>query len=494
MNESSPHLDEFVSIVGDENLFVNLSDIQKSIRDNSWFSPLLTKYIDELKTDRGKTLQVDAVVSPKDVRQLRAVIALAVRHNIPMTVRGAATGNFGQMIPLKGGILIDIRRLAGILEVTEDSITVAAGTVVADVYRAARAHGKDLTLYTTTHAVATAAGWIAGGHVGLGSMSYGTIWDGNVLMVKMLTAEDPPRELTLTGEDLVSVLHTYGTTGIMTEVTFPLVEALEWLEAVAVFDSFEEAIPFTAAMAGEVSIMQRACIAQEPSISIGFIALQSLFEPGQSIVELIIDASKEARCRELCESSGGVLHIWKKPDDALKTSSGLLGHAAGRRGLLPGSTEDKPKISLDMMVFGHRMLWIKKLAPDAGFLHLYFSPERYLEQLQALKKEFGSEVWLELKFMRSSWLRALLGLSGEEPVPIALLTLVSGSEDFLKTVMRFCDSIKVNYRNPHTFLLDECGLFPDFQPIADFKHQTDPKGLLNPGKIGAKFMTQQEVL
>jgi hypothetical protein len=60
--------------------------------------------------------------------------------------------------------------------------------------------------------------------------------------------------------------------------------------------------------------------------------------------------------------------------------------------------------------------------------------------------------------------------------------------------MEFCDSIGVSYLNPHTFLLEESGLFLDFQPIADFKRQSDPKGLLNPGKIGSKYFIPQETV
>jgi len=33
-------------------------------------------------------------------------------------------------------------------------------------------------------------------------------------------------------------------------------------------------------------------------------------------------------------------------------------------------------------------------------------------------------------------------------------------------------------------------MFPDFGRIVEFKRQTDPKGLLNPGKLGAKFFSR----
>jgi FAD/FMN-containing dehydrogenase len=74
-----------------------------------------------------------------------------------------------------------------------------------------------------------------------------------------------------------------------------------------------------------------------------------------------------------------------------------------------------------------------------------------------------------------------------------VLTLTPGSEELLHRAMAVCASVGVNYMNPHTFLLEETGLFPDFQRIADFKRLVDPKGLLNPGKIGARYLKQEIV-
>ncbi|MCC6455351.1 MAG: FAD-binding oxidoreductase [Caldilineaceae bacterium] len=460
---------ELAAVVGERYIVTDASEISRSLRDNSWLSPLLSEHIDQRKREEGKTLQVDAVVSPADAEQLSAVVATAVRHNVPMTVRGGGTSNFGQVIPLGGGIILDIRRINRILEVGKDFITVEAGALQGDVDAAARAHGKELTVLTTTYASATAAGWVAGGHVGLGANSYGTIWDGNVLKVKMLTAEEMPRLLELSGSDLLPALHTYGTTGVITEVTFPLVEAKEWLEGVAVFDTFEAAVQFTASMANETTFAQRVVAAQEAPIAQGFTPLLGLYEEGQSIVLMIVDATAEAECMALCARYHGTWRRWR---------------SAGETG----------KISLALMVYGHRMLWVKKVAPDSAFLHGYFSPDAYFQQLQALKQRFGTDVWLEYKYIKSRWLRALRGLPGDGPLPAAVLTLLPTDKAFLRTVMEFCDSIGVSYLNPHTFLLEESGLFLDFQPIADFKRQSDPKGLLNPGKIGNKYFTPQETV
>jgi FAD/FMN-containing dehydrogenase len=468
VKNNQTYLDELVAITGKQHVLVDSAEIRRSLRDNSWLSPLLSQYIDQRRASQGETLQVSAVVAPQSLAQLGAVIALSVRHHVPMVVRGGGTSNFGQTVPLAGGIILDMRGLRGVVAMDDTSITVAAGTLQGEVDEAARRHGKELTVLTTTYASATAAGWVAGGHVGLGANSYGTIWDGNVLAVKLLTAEDPPRELTLRGEELTPVLHTYGTTGVITEVTFPLVKAHDWLEAVGVFDSFEDAVKFTEAMAGEHTIVQRVVAAQDGATSTGFTPLEPLFNKGQSLVLMIVDGDQEERCRTLCRHYGGQFKPWQR-------------------------TAAAEKISLGLMVYGHRMLWIKKIAPDAAFLHIYYDPDRFQEQRRLIKQRLGDRVWEEYKYIGSTYLRRVNGLSGDGPLPAAVLTLTPGSQALVEEAMAACSAAGVQFMNPHTFLLEESRLFLDFQPIADFKRQVDPKGLLNPGKIGERYFTPQRV-
>jgi FAD/FMN-containing dehydrogenase len=181
---------------------------------------------------------------------------------------------------------------------------------------------------------------------------------------------------------------------------------------------------------------------------------------------MIVDSEQEGVCRDLTARHGGKFHIWKKSDDPRR-------------------------IPLAYMVYGHRMLWIKKAAPHAAFLHCYLSPDKALDQIHRLKERFGADLWIELKYMRSRWLRSLHGLEGDGVLAAPVLTLVPGKKEFVETVMEFCRSIGVTFQNPHTFVLEETGLFGDFDKILEFKKQTDPKSLLNPGKIGTTFFLRE---
>jgi FAD/FMN-containing dehydrogenase len=460
--DRSSLLDALASALGDSAVVRDQATVAKSLKDNSWLSPILSEHFAQRRGD-DDGIVADAVVTPRTVDELRTTIALAVRHETPMTLRGGGTTNFGQSLPLHGGIVIDVRKLNRIVELTDGRATAEGGALQGDVDRAARERGREMTILPTTFASATLAGWVAGGHLGLGGTSYGTTWDGNVLGVKLLTAEEEPREIVLEGDDVYPVLRTYGTTGVITEVTVPLVPARAWLEAVIVFEAFEPAARFVQALAERPEIVQRSVAAQEALLAASFSPIKHLYQDGQAVVPAIFDAARESDVQALATELGGTFHDWQ---------------ITGEGGRFP----------LGYMSYGHRMLWVKKVAPSASFLNCYGLPDTVFEQFRALKERFGDDVWLELKYNRSPWLRRLRGLPpGDGLLPAPLLTLVPGDRAFVETVMAFCDTIGVTYQNPHTFAIEESGVFPDVERIVRFAREVDPKGLLNPGKLGGTF-------
>ena len=463
MGGREPLARDLIARLGEAAVLRETKAIRRFLRDNSWLSPILSEHFGRGGGGEGPpVIDADMVVAPENMEELRDIIALAVRHKSPIVVRGGGTTNFGQSIPLEGGVIIDSRKLNRILEVTDTSITAQAGAFQGDVDACARERSRELKVLVTTFATATVAGWVGGGHVGLGGTVYGTIWDGNVTGIKLLTAEDPPREISLKAEDVWLVLRTSGTTGIITEVTFPLVPACRWLEAVVAFDKFGDACKYVDELSARRDLMVRAAAAQEAPLPTCFTPITHLFSPEQAIAVVIVDAGQAEFCEKLAAGLGGKFHRWQ-------------------------ITGEENRVPMAFLSYGHRMLWVKKIAPQAGFLNCYLSPERYMEQFQALKREFGDGVLLEHKLLISPWVSRLRGLPGDTIIPAPLITIVKGDRPQVESVMRFCDSIGVGYQNPHTFSIAESGMFPDFQPIVDFAHRVDPQGLLNPGKLHGTF-------
>ena len=56
--------------------------------------------------------------------------------------------------------------------------------------------------------------------------------------------EAEPRVLELTGEDVLKVMHAYGTNGIITEVEMPLTASYDWVDVIVGFDGFMGAARF----------------------------------------------------------------------------------------------------------------------------------------------------------------------------------------------------------------------------------------------------------
>ena len=71
--------------------------VRQKSRDFYWYSPVLKRELE--------AVTADVVVSPTSEAEVRAVLAAAYQLEIPVTPRGAGTGNYGQAMPLTGGVL-----------------------------------------------------------------------------------------------------------------------------------------------------------------------------------------------------------------------------------------------------------------------------------------------------------------------------------------------------------------------------------------------------
>ena len=77
--------------------------VRQKSRDFYWYSPILKQ---ELESVTG-----DIVVSPTDEAGVATVLAAAHRFAIPVTARGGGTGNYGQAMPLSGGVVLNLAEL-----------------------------------------------------------------------------------------------------------------------------------------------------------------------------------------------------------------------------------------------------------------------------------------------------------------------------------------------------------------------------------------------
>ncbi len=120
-------------------------------RDYFWYSPILTE-------DIGHYVG-DLVVIPKDQDEVRRVAAAAAKLRIPITVRGGGTGNYGQCVPLEGGVILDMTKIDRIIAIEPGKVRVEGGARISRLDDAVRETGQELLMYPSTRRIATIGGF-----------------------------------------------------------------------------------------------------------------------------------------------------------------------------------------------------------------------------------------------------------------------------------------------------------------------------------------------
>jgi FAD/FMN-containing dehydrogenase len=378
-----------------------------------------------------------------------------------MTIRGAATSNFGLISPDDGGILLDMRKLRGDSKIlANDAISVLAGTPHGEIERTLWTVERECPVLTTTYSNATIGGWLAGGHVGLGSGCHGAIWDDLVFTVRILTVEEQPRLVKLHGNDIHPVLHTFGAGGIIYDVVLRTEPRHNWDEVVAFFPTYEKSAAFVTDLSLDNKYRHRSAAAQDERLTAGQKSISTLGERG-SCALLIIDHDQYDDIARLAERHGGHLVFWQ------------------RWGLAPSARQ-----SIASMVYGHRMLWVKQFLPTAAFAHIYFDIQDPLSGQRLLKDRFGDNVLMETKFIRSKWMAKALGFGESTPaVAASVVTIVDGNSQSVHALLSACDELGLKYQSSHSNVVEDNGLFSDVTSIVEHKSKVDPYNLVNRGRL-----------
>jgi D-lactate dehydrogenase (cytochrome) len=170
----------------------------------------------------------DLVVYPSSTDEVAGVLMLASEHEIPVTPFGVGTSLEGHVIPVHGGISLDLSRLDRILEISPENLTatVQAGVTRLTLERAAGQHG--LFFPVDPGADATIGGMAATNAAGTTTVRYGkmrantlaleaVLADGRVIRTGSRAAK------TSAGYDLTGLLiGSEGTLAVITEVTVRL--------------------------------------------------------------------------------------------------------------------------------------------------------------------------------------------------------------------------------------------------------------------------------
>ena len=159
-----------------------------------------------------------AVVLPVTADEVVFITKFARERNIPLTPRGAASSGWGGALPTRGGIVVSFARMRRILEIDTAKGLVRAepGVIWKNLDYELNKRGLALRIYPSSSLSATVGGWVAEGGGGNGSYEFGQI-GGNIASAQVVTPDGALK--TFSGEDLDLVTEAEGITGLITEVT-----------------------------------------------------------------------------------------------------------------------------------------------------------------------------------------------------------------------------------------------------------------------------------
>src|SRR4030043_141262 len=164
----------------------------------------------------------DFVVQPENIDEIKSIQTFANKYRIPVTTRGVASWGFGGVIPVKGGIVIDLSPFRKIfpVDVSKKTVTVEAGARWSDIDITAKQHGLCLMTYPSSK-FSTVGGWIATGGIGINSFKYGHL-SKQIESMKIITAAGEIKQLSSSDSEFDYFISTEGVFGIVVEVTLKL--------------------------------------------------------------------------------------------------------------------------------------------------------------------------------------------------------------------------------------------------------------------------------
>ena len=412
--------------LGDRAVSTEPLALDRASADGSRLSPII-----QAQLPLGRA---DLVAYPETAEQIAETVGAAVRHGVPITPRGKGTGNYGQAIPMSGGLVLDLSRAKAILEVGDGFITAEAGASLVALERAANAAGQQILLYPST-AASSIGGFLSGGSGGTGSIKHGMLHDGFVFALDVVHALPAGELVHLDGEDAVApYIHNYGTAGILARATVALEPLQDWRGFFASFDTFEQALSVIRDFAA-LEPTPRLVSADLPTLAN---ALPS--DPGiphdRASLRAIVDAASLDAATALVLAAGG------RVDDV-------------RQGA-------QTSIRISMMSYNHPIEWLQKAYPGKYF-HVEVAGDALIDRIDEVHAVYPG---------------GMLHIEAQRGRPIGMLAGIYESPEAVYAGFDRLTALGVGYHNPHQW-------YVDYQPdrTRETAAWTDPGGLLNPGKL-----------
>jgi FAD/FMN-containing dehydrogenase len=444
-------LQGFIAALGDLPLEHDAKILQRKSRDFFWFSPILKTQL------QGKV--ADLVVVPRDEADVMRLASAAARYRVPVTIRGGGTGNYGQCVPVRGGIVLDMAALDTIDWQRGALVRVGAGRKMHLIDAETRKSGFELRMHPSTKRMASIGGFAAGGSGGVGSVTYGGLRElGNIMGARVVSLEENPRVFELKGDAALKICHGWGTTGIITVLEMPLAPAFDWIDVIVTFDDFLAATRFGHELSLADGVVKKLVTALAWPIPSYFPGLQQHFPKGcAAVLAMVADHSVDPFLSLVAAHHGSV--TYQQPTD----------ESMGARPIYEYSWNHTTLHALNV---DRDMTYLQALYPAEGFVDkvaevaALFSPDEVMQHLDftryaGMPAAFGIHL---IKFTTPERLAEIMDIHRQHGVPIA---------------------------DPHVWMLEDSAGFKSADAdLTSFKREVDPLGICNPGKMRTYVPTQ----
>ena len=418
----------------------------------------------------------DVVVRPEDVKQVSRIVQLAQSERIPVIPYGGGTGVMGGVLPIQGGIIVDVGRMNRLLNLSVSALTadVQAGMVLEDLYNALAPGGLMPGHDPYSVPIATVAGTISTNGVGYRAAAFGPMGDQVVALEvvlpdgRILDTNAVPK--LSSGPNLKHLfIGAEGVFGIITRATikvFRIPEASAF--ATVEFEDFEAGFAAVNEIVG-LGIRPTLLDLSEDDDGILLHLLFEGFREGvDSSLERTLRVCSEAGGRDVGEQS--TVNYWvHRHDSALNYRETALGRPRTER-------------------------WQRQWGRTFDYLHMSLPADRVLDYRRQADELLAARsinvveysLWSRPEFFSMLVVpdrpRRKAGRGNREAEVRS--NLAAGVDEVLKLaqdmggIMEYCHGVgvKLNHLLPRE-------LGNSWPVLQDLKRTLDPAGIMNPGKL-----------
>ncbi|MBN2060622.1 MAG: FAD-binding protein [Deltaproteobacteria bacterium] len=452
-------LKELIDIVGPENVFSDEIECLCNSRDMSVHQGI-----------------PDAVLFPRTTEHVSAIMKLAHRDKIPVIARGSGTSVTGAVLPVKGGLLLDLHLMNKIIEINKADfyVRVEPGVICLNLNNTLAKEGLMFPPNPGSEAVASIGGMISTNASGHRAVKYGTtrdyikglkvvLADGSIIKTGTIAPK------TSLGYDMTHLFSAAeGTLGIITEATLKIEPKPEYgALAVAIFSDLNAACDAVTEVSTSGIKLAGCEIMDKFSLKVVEKALGKDASRIEALLIMEADGAREVVVRDM-ERIDNIMKKYNVQEFEWTDDPGKRDEMMrARGGLVPTLSRIKP---------GNRLV---PIAEDLGV-----PPSKIPETIR--KAQQIAE--------KHNVLIATFGHVGDGNVHTTFVSdvrsrddwnrLKPAVEDLVKTALEMKGTLSAEHgtgltRAPHI----EMELGPAMEVMRKIKQALDPDNILNPGKM-----------